>query len=214
MAKIGYERFYQMPEHSSTIDEIEKSSAGLLGWAQFAKANEDVDVMMREYDEAHKVNPISILTRAERSGISVVEQPGADWERIEITVDSGACDTVLPSRMLSSIRTESTEASRRGDEYEVANGHSIPNYGQKRCVMMTSGSAIPKGVIFQVSDVHKPLMSVGSMADAGFECLLSKNGGIMRDVDTGEEIPLARRGNLYILTAWVKSAEADFHRQS
>ena len=157
---------------------------------------------------------MSILTRAERSGISVVEQPGSDWERIEITVDSGACDTVLPSRMLSSIRTESTEASRRGDEYEVANGHSIPNYGQKRCVMMTSGSAIPKGVIFQVSDVHKPLMSVGSMADAGFECLLSKNGGIMRDVDTGEEIPLERRGNLYILTAWVKSADTDFHRPS
>ena len=98
----------------------------------------------------------------------------------------------------SSVRTESTEASRRGDEYEVANGHSTLNNGQKRCAMMTSGSAIPKGVIFQASDVHKPLMDVGSMADAGFECLLSKNGGIVRDVDTGDEIPVERRKNVHI----------------
>ena len=80
--------------------------------------------------------------------------------------------------------------------------------------MMTPGSPVPKGIVFQVSDVHKPLMSVGSMADAGFECLLGKNGGVMRDVDTGECIPLTRHGNLYVLRAWVKSADADFTRQS
>ena len=79
---------------------------------------------------------------------------------------------------------------------------------------MTPGSTAPKGIVFQVSDVHKPLMSVGSMADAGYECLLRKNGGVMRDIDTGECIPLVRRGNLYVLSAWVKYADADFTRQS
>ena len=95
MAKIGYERFYELPDQSSTVEAIEKSSAGLLGWAQLAKANGDVDIMMKEHNEAHEVHPLSILTRAERSGISVVEQPSSDSERIEITSDSGACDTVL-----------------------------------------------------------------------------------------------------------------------
>ena len=121
-----------------------------------------------------------------------------------------ACDTVLPSNMLASITTESTEASRNMEMYEVANGHEIVNEGQKRCMMMTPGSRTPKGIVFQVSNVHKPLMSVGAMADAGFECLLSKNGGIMRDVDTGEMIPLVRQGNLYILRAWVRSADSPF----
>ena len=129
------------------------------------------------------------------------------WELIEITVDSGACDTVLPPKMLSSIRIESTEASRAGEEYEVANGHAILNEGAKRCIMMTPGSSESKGIIFRVSDVHKPLMSVGSMAVAGFECLLSKTGGIMRDVDSGEMIPLTRRGYLYHSRAWVKAAD-------
>ena len=95
--------------------------------------------------------------------------------------------------------------SRAGEEYEAANGHAIFNEGQKRCVMTTPGSSEPKGIIFQVSDAHKPLMSVGSMGDAGFKCLLSKAGGFMRDVDSGEMIPLTRRGKLYHLRAWVKN---------
>ena len=134
-------------------------------------------------------------------------------EEIEITVDSGACDTVLPSKMLSSIKTDSS-GPNFGEEYEVANGHSIWNEGCKKCIMMTPGSAVPKGIIFQVSNVHKPLMSVGAMADAGYECLLAKEGGCMRDIDTGELVPLTRRGNLYHLNSWVRSAEAPFGRPS
>ena len=67
---------------------------------------------------------LDLLTRADGpGGISIValRDNESGWELIEITVDSGACDTVLPSRMLSSIRTESIEASRAGEEYEVAN---------------------------------------------------------------------------------------------
>ena len=73
---------------------------------------------------------------------------------------------------------------------------------------MTPGSSEPKDIIFQVSDAHKPLMSVGSMADAGFECLLSKTGGFMRDIDSGEMIPLTRRGNLFHFRAWVNGADS------
>jgi hypothetical protein len=52
------------------------------------------------------------------------------------------------------------------------------------------------------------------MTDAGFECLLAKEGGFMRDIETGEMIPLTRRGNLYVLKAWVRSADSDFVRPS
>ena len=161
------------------------------------------------------VGHLDLMTAKHGVAVNTISSmPQAGWELTEITVDSGACDTVLPSAMLSSIDTEPSEGSKRGDEYEVASGHSIVNEGQKRCVMMTQGSTTPKGIVFQVSDVHKPLMSVGAMADAGFECLLGKEGGFMRDVDTGERIPLVRRGNLYMLKAWVKSADSDLTRPS
>ena len=64
----------------------------------------------------------------------------------------------------------------------------------------------PKGMIFQVSDARKPLMSVGSMADAPCSCLFPKTGGSMRDVDSSEIIPLTRRGKLYHVRAWMKAA--------
>ena len=134
---------------------------------------------------------IDSLTRSDAAmGISIValRDKESGWELIEITADSGACDTVLPSRMLSSIRTESTEASRAGESYEVANGHAILNEGQQRCIMMTPGRSEPKGFIFQVSRIHKPQMSVGSMTDVAFECLLSETGGFMRDFDSGKMI--------------------------
>ena len=54
------------------------------------------------------------------------------WELLEITVDSGACDTVLPTGMLSSINVVSTEASRNLETYEVADGCTIVNEGEKR----------------------------------------------------------------------------------
>ena len=78
---------------------------------------------------------LDLLTRADAPmGISIVapRDNKSGWELIEITVGSGACDTVLQSKMLSSIRTDCTEASRAGEEYEVANGQAILNEGQKR----------------------------------------------------------------------------------
>lgn len=88
------------------------------------------------------------------------------------------------------------------EEYEVATGHVIINEGEERCVMMTSGSANLKSIVFQVTNVHKLLLSVGTVSDAGYECLMAKEGGFIRDVETGELIPLVRRGNLYMLQAW------------
>ena len=71
---------------------------------------------------------IDLLTRADAPmGISIVapRDNESGWEFIEIAVDSGARDTAFPSKMLLSIRTESTEASRAGKEYELASGHAI-----------------------------------------------------------------------------------------
>ena len=109
--------------------------------------------------------------------------------------------------MCEEISIKPSPQSERGTEYEVANGGVIINEGEKRCLMWTPGSTTPKGIVFQVTDVHKPLMSVGAMCDAGYECLMSKEGGFMRDAETGEMIPLTRRGNLYVLQAWVRTAE-------
>ena len=125
-----------------------------------------------------------------------------EWTEIEITIDSGACDTVMPRGMCAHISMISTPLT--GLEYEVANGAGLPNLGERRCLMMTENSEMMKKIAFQCADVHKALLSVGKLADCGYECVLGKQGGVLRDVATGDTIPLHRRENLYVMKAWVK----------
>ena len=136
-------------------------------------------------------------------GISVVQKPD-EWVEIEITVDSGACITVMPRLWCQGISILQNSLSRAGTKYEVANGAHIKNLGERRCEMMTIGSEKSKLITFQVADVHKPLLSISGCADMGFDCYLGKAGGHLRDRDSGEMIPLERRENLYVMRAWVR----------
>ena len=56
-----------------------------------------------------------------------------EWEEIELAVDSGASETVINEEMLRSVQVQEGAASRRGVEYEVANGIRIPNLGEEIC---------------------------------------------------------------------------------
>ena len=53
-----------------------------------------------------------------------------EWIEVELTADSGACDTVIPRKTAESIPILPSLASLRGMEYEVANGQSIPILGE------------------------------------------------------------------------------------
>ena len=68
-----------------------------------------------------------------------------------------------------------------------------------------------KRIVFQCADVHKALLSVSRIADLGFECVLGKAGGHLKDTVTGDTIPLHRKNNLYVMRAWVRD-ESSFGR--
>ena len=123
---------------------------------------------------------------------------------MEVTVDSGACDTVMPLSMCEGIDVLPSLASLRGMKYEVANGQLIPNLGERRLEMLTPGSKSMKSITFQVADVHKPLLSISSVSDMGYECILNTNGGWLVNRTANECIPLVRKGNLYVFTCWVR----------
>ena len=82
---------------------------------------------------------ISTLIPVMRQGISVVRKPD-EWTQITVTVDSGACVSVMPVGICEGISILENEWSRGGAEYEVANGATIPNLGERRCEVMTVGS--------------------------------------------------------------------------
>ena len=110
----------------------------------------------------------------------------------------------MPSALCTGIAILENDLSKNGVEYEVANGESIANLGERRCQVMTIGSMAPKRIVFQVADVHKPLLSITACSDMGYDCYLGKEGGSLRDRVTSEVIPLERRGSLYSLRMWIR----------
>ena len=128
-----------------------------------------------------------------------------EWTEIELTADSGACDNVMPKSLCEHINIIPSVHSRAGVEYEVANGETIPNLGQRDCLLWTENAGSPKQLTMQVADVHKALLSLSRCADMGFESRLGRQAGCLIDTSTGEIIPLVRKGNLYVLRTWVRS---------
>ena len=63
-----------------------------------------------------------------------------EWTELEICIDSGACETVMQATLCTGIGVVESIQSREGVEYEVANGHTLPNLGERRCLLMTPGS--------------------------------------------------------------------------
>ena len=62
-----------------------------------------------------------------------VEAKG-ESEVVKMAVDSGTTETVMGEDMLQSAEKKMGAAAKRGVEYEVANGVTIPNLGEKTTV--------------------------------------------------------------------------------
>lgn len=142
------------------------------------------------------MSPLSALTPPQQEPV---------WQEIEITAESGACDPVMPEGMCPQIILVPSAYSKKGPEYEVANGEALPNLGEKKCLLMTEDSSVMKKVVFQCADVHKALLSVSHVADLGYDCTVSKCGGYLKDTQTEDIVPLHRRGSLYFTRAWVRA---------
>ena len=78
--------------------------------------------------EKEEIKPLRTI---EPEGVNELEVTG-EWEEIELAVDSGATETVVGEDDLPGIEVKEGPASKRGTEYEVANGVRIPNLGEKK----------------------------------------------------------------------------------
>ena len=125
------------------------------------------------------------------------------WEEIEMAVDSGATETVANDGMLSSIPTEPGPASKRGVEYEVANGTRIPNEGEMRFEAVT-GEGQHRKLVVQVCDVNQGLLSVSKATAANNRVVFDKDGSYIENKDSGEVTWLEEKKGMYMLKLWVR----------
>ena len=80
----------------------------------------------------HNKGFIGSLERASNQGnIMAVDQFKGNWERVPVTVDSGAIDSVIPDNIAKGFKVKETIASKQGLKYRAANGTPILNEGGK-----------------------------------------------------------------------------------
>ena len=102
------------------------------------------------------------------------------WFVLEVLVDSGACNTVMPIGLTEHIQSHESPGSN------AANGTSIDNVGERRCWGSYEGGGDGNNITqFQVANVKTALLSVTECPDMGYECILVAEGGFLQYVNSG-----------------------------
>ena len=125
-----------------------------------------------------------------------------EWEKVTLTVDSGASDTVMPPSVARSSILHAS--SKVGTEYEVANGGVVVNLGEKKCEIRTGIDTKNTFLMsFQVVEVHKPLLAVSKLIEHGHEVRFGKECCIL--LSTGEKVPMRCNGGTYEVDIWIRN---------
>ena len=107
--------------------------------------------------------------------------------------------------MVLSAELREGEASRRGVQYEVANGVCTPNLGEKT-FLVTTGEGVSKVVTAQVCEVNKPFLSVRKVVAGGNRVVFDQEGSYIEDKTTGERMRMEEKNGMQILKAWTRSS--------
>jgi len=133
------------------------------------------------------------------------QQPKGGWKKVTVTVDSGSADHVAPEAEFPSFQLEESEGSKKGRRYVAANGQRVPNLGQRKVEMATEdGRGLH--VVWQVTKVVKPLLSVSKLTSNGNVVILDKYHPRIIGVN-GDVTWLRRINGTYECDLWVKEGK-------
>ena len=127
--------------------------------------------------------------------VNEVEEVTEVDEVVEVTVDSGAARSVWPNKKKGVRRKEIQGAKPK---LVAANGTNIEVRGEALLEFDVKGRKCD--MKFLDADVKKPLAAVSAMTDAGNTVVFSgKWGSYIENDQTGERIPLEKRGGTYVM---------------
>jgi hypothetical protein len=189
---------------AAKVEEMGSRTAAAASTASTAAARK-VSARAVRATQTPKVAPnLRSLQTIYPQGVNSVSS-SSEWEEIELAVDSGATETVVGEDMLTSVETVEGEAFKRGVEYEVASGTTIPNLGEK-CFVAIAEEGQRRKMRAQVCAVNKALLSVSRMVQAGNRVVFEQNGSYVEDLQSGEKMYMYEKGGMYMLKMWVEKS--------
>ena len=155
--------------------------------------------------------PLNILTSIEKGHILPMQDSVWKDLEFEVALDSGSVVHVCSPEDCPGYRCEESPGSRRGQEFLVGDGGTIPNLGQSRLNLSDEDRDIQS--VFQIAAVTRPLMSVGKICDEGHSITFSNIMAVVHSKDGDELCRFHRKdGGLYVAKMSLRSP-APFGRQ-
>ena len=123
-------------------------------------------------------------------------------EKVKITIDSGASDSVCPKDWAPMFTTVPCEPGKV-KSFVNASGGSLNHCGNKRVILRTEGTKKVLGMPFRVCDVRKPLASVRNICDKGNLIQFGSEPGesFIKNKLTGEKVLLEKDNGQYVMSA-------------
>ena len=85
-----------------------------------------------------------------------------NWEGIELTVDSGAAETLCPQTVAPTVPTTPKTNFRQGVHYIHAGGKRISKLGEIMRTMSSNDGGRPHGLTLRVAEVNRALLSAST----------------------------------------------------
>ncbi len=116
--------------------------------------------------------------------------------------------SIAPPSMAKGVRVDESEMSRAGKTFISADQGRIEHQGQQ-VLHVTTGEGRHGPPIYQIGDVHRPLMAVSQTCDAGNHVLFTSDGGWIYSLVDGSTTPFQRNENIYELGMWLHVDDAN-----
>ena len=143
--------------------------------------------------------------------------PDSDgYIKITGVMDSGASESVAPPTMCPQFDIKPSPGSIIGQNYLSASNGVMYNVGEQILEVVTS-TGKESAVKYQMVDqVTRPLNSISEICDAGGlkgqHVIFGRSGGVILNLDTGDQTPFSRTDGIYTMDMWVKP-KAGFARR-
>ena len=133
--------------------------------------------------------------------INTTKNPN-NYKKIQVLIDSGAAESVIPPWLLPDYAVKEGEATRQKVKYTTADGNIISNLGEI-AVPFRTREGHKCGVTFQVCDVARPLLSVTALTEKGNKVTFNDSGGRIIGPGVKQCIDFAKRDGVYVLDVYV-----------
>ena len=118
-----------------------------------------------------------------------------ETKKVSIGVDSGAAVTIVPKTCCDDYPVERNEESAKGMAYLAANDQPIYDEGTRHLLLNQDGNC--RCLRARVGDVHKPLLAVCELVEAGHRVVFDSGESFILNKATGQKMNMVKRNRVF-----------------